>query len=53
MFFEQRRPKSLHLTLTEMLWWDLQRAVLKRMLTKLNELRHCCKEEWTKRPPFL
>lgn len=41
----------LKVQLTEMLWWDLNRAVHKQMATNLNKTKQCCKEEWTKIPP--
>lgn len=43
--------------LTEMLWWDLNRAVHKLMATNHNKTKSStftaasCKEEWTKIPP--
>lgn len=33
-----------------MLWWDLEKAVLKQMFTNLREQKQFYKEEWTETP---
>lgn len=44
----QQNGQRSDFSLTETLWWDLKRLVHKRIPANLNELRQCCKEDWTK-----
>lgn len=43
--------QSPDLYLSEMLWWDLKRAVQNQMLTNFSELEQCCKAPWARIPP--
>lgn len=36
--------------LSLMLWWDLEKAVLRQMYTNLREQKQFYKEEWTETP---
>ena len=42
---------SPDLSLIEMLWWDLKRAVHKSVSAHVNESKQRCKEQWAKTPP--
>ena len=41
-------PQSPHLNPIELLWDELDRAIRKRYMTSVNNLRGALQEEWTK-----